>query len=254
MQRLIARLDVKNGIVIKGIHLEGQRRIGAPVELAANYYAQGVDEVLFMDSVASLYGRSNLFDTITEACKQVFVPITIGGGLRSVEDVELALAAGADKVAVNSALVRTPELATQIATLYGRQCLVASIEAKRVASGWEAYISNGREPTGRDVLDWVRELERRGAGEILLTSVDQEGTQRGFDIELCEAVEKAVRIPIVASGGAGKVRHLSQLDQTVHLQGIAIASLLHYGKATVAELKSALSDAHARKWVGACSQ
>lgn len=247
MQRLIARLDVKNGVVIKGIHLEGQRRIGDPVELACKYYAEAVDEILMMDSVASLYGRSNLFHTVSAACKTVFVPITMGGGVRAVEDVEQALAAGADKVAVNSALVRNPRLAEQIAAVYGSQCLVGSIEAKRKGQGWEAYISNGREPTGRDVVEWAKELEQRGAGELLVTSVDQEGTQRGFDLELCAAVEAAVRIPVVASGGAGKLEHLRQLDAYTQLQGVAIASLLHYEKASVAELKSVLPNTVSRR-------
>lgn len=242
MQRLIARLDIKNGIVIKGIHLEGQRRIGDPIELVHKYYAQTVDEILLMDSVASLYGRSNLFHMIAEACKTVFVPITMGGGIRAIEDVEQALAAGADKVAVNSALVNEPGLAEQIASIYGSQCLVGSIEAKRRSGGWEAYVSNGREPTGRDVVEWAKELEQRGAGELLVTSVDQEGTQRGFDIELCAAVEGAVRIPVMASGGAGKLEHLQQLAAQTQLQGVAIASLLHYNKATVAQLKSVLPD------------
>jgi cyclase len=242
MQRLIVRLDIKNGIVIKGIHLEGQRRIGDPIALAQKYYAQAVDEILLMDSVASLYGRSNLFHTISEACKTVFVPITMGGGIRAIEDVEHALAAGADKVAVNSALVSEPILAERIAAIYGSQCLVGSIEAKRHGYGWEAYVSNGREPTGLDVVEWAKELEQRGAGELLVTSVDQEGTQRGFDVELYAAVEAAVRIPVVASGGAGKLEHLQQLDARTQLQGVAIASLLHYDKATVAQLKSALPD------------
>lgn len=247
MQRLIARLDIKNGIVIKGIHLEGQRRIGDPIALAQKYYAQAVDEILLMDSVASLYGCSNLFHTISEACKTVFVPITMGGGIRSLEDVEQALAAGADKVAVNTALVKEPVLTERIASVYGNQCLVASIEAKRKSKGWEAYISNGREPTGRDVVAWAKALEQRGAGEILVTSVDQEGTQRGFDIELCAAVEAAVRIPVVASGGAGKLRHLQQLGAKTDLQGVAIASLLHYDKATVAELKASLPNTYDRQ-------
>lgn len=247
MQRLIARLDLKNGFVIKGIHLEGQRRIGDPIEIARRYYAQGADEILMMDSVASLYGRNNLFSTIIEACKTVFVPITMGGGIRSIEDVGQALAAGADKVAVNSALVREPVLAEHIASVYGSQCLVASIEAKRRENGWEAYISNGREPTGHNAVDWAKELEQRGAGELLVTSVDQEGTQRGFDIALYEAMERAVRIPVVASGGAGKLEHLRQLDERVKLQGVAIASLLHYNRAVVSDLKSVLPGTYARE-------
>jgi cyclase len=240
MQRLIARLDIKNGLVIKGIHLEGQRRIGYPVELARKYYSAAVDEILMMDSVASLYGRSNLFHTISEACKTIFVPIIMGGGIRTIVDVEQALAAGADKVAVNSALVSDPGLAERIASIYGSQCLVGSIEAKRRSGGWEAYVSNGREPTGRDVVEWARELEQRGAGELLVTSVDQEGTQRGFDVELCAAVEAAVNIPVVASGGAGKLEHLQHLHERTELQGVAIASLLHYNKVSVAQLKSVL--------------
>jgi len=240
MQRLIVRLDIKNGIVIKGIHLEGQRRIGDPIALVQKYYAQAVDEILLIDSVASLYGRSNLFHTISEACKTVFVPITMGGGIRSIDDVELALAAGADKVAVNTAVVKEPAFAERITSVYGSQCLVASIEAKRKGQSWEVYISNGREPTGRDVIEWAKELEQRGAGEILVTSLDQEGTQRGFDIELCAAVEAAVRIPVVASGGAGKLQHLQQLAARTDLQGVVIASLLHYDKATVPEIRSAL--------------
>ena len=242
MQRLIARLDIKNGVVIKGIHLEGQRRIGAPIDLALKYYDQAIDEILMMDSVASLYGRSNLFHLISEACKSVFVPITMGGGIRAIEDVEQALAAGADKVAVNTALIHDPQLAERISRIYGSQCLVASIEAKRRDGGWEAYFNNGREPTGRAVVEWARELEQRGVGELLVTSVDQEGTQRGFDIDLYAALENVVRIPIVASGGAGRLDDLRRLAARTQLQGVAIASLLHYNKATVSDLKSVLPD------------
>ncbi|MBD2548389.1 imidazole glycerol phosphate synthase subunit HisF [Microcystis elabens FACHB-917] len=243
MQRLIARLDIKNGVVIKGIHLEGQRRIGDPVELARKYYTQSADEILLMDSVASLYGRSNLFHMISKACKTVFVPITMGGGIRTMADVEEALDAGADKVAVNTALLNRPQFIHEISSVYGSQCLVASIEAKRMGSAWEAYFSNGREPTGRDVVSWARELEDRGAGELLVTSIDQEGTQRGFDFELCAAIEAAVRIPIVASGGAGKLEHLQQLTSKTTIQGIAVASMLHYNKATVDQLKSVFTAA-----------
>ena len=240
MQRLIARLDIKNGVVIKGIQLEGQRKIGDPIELARKYYVHGIDEIFLMDSVASLYGRSNLFHTISEACKTVFVPITMGGGIRSITDVEQALLAGADKVAVNSGLVNDPQLVEKIVSVYGGQCLVASIEAKRRKNSWEVYINNGREPTGLDVMQWVRELEERGVGEILVTSVDQEGTQRGFDYSLCKAVVEVVRLPVVASGGGGTLRHLQQLDSQVDMQGVALASILHYDKATVAQVKAVL--------------
>lgn len=241
MLRILARLDIKNGAVIKGIHLEGQRRIGDPIDIARDYYAQGIDEILFMDSVASLYGRSNLFDTIAEACRFVFVPITMGGGIREIADVERALASGADKVAVNTALVRNPELATSIANIYGSQCLVGSIEAKRTASGWEAYISNGREPTGRNVIDWALELEQRGVGELLVTSVDQEGTKRGFDVDLYEALASVTTVPVIASGGAGNPAHLISLDTAAQPQGIAVASVLHYRTNNVSDLKAVLS-------------
>jgi len=247
MQRLIARLDIKNELVIKGIHLEGQRRIGDPVTIANDYYAQGVDEILFMDSVASLYGRNNLFHTISEACRTVFIPITMGGGIRSVKDVEHALMSGADKVAVNTGLVKCPQLAEEICAIYGSQCLVGSIEAKRRPNGWEVFISNGREPTGLDVLAWARRLEQLGVGELLITSVDKEGTQRGFDVELCAAVEDAVRIPVIASGGAGSLNHLADVFKQTPLQGIAVASMLHYSKATVRELKSAIPHSVSRQ-------
>lgn len=240
MLRVIARLDIKNGAVIKGIQLEGQRRIGEPVDIALRYYRDGIDEILLMDSVASLYGRSNLFHTVSDACREVFVPITMGGGIRTLADVEEALAAGADKVAVNTGLIRRPEFVEEIARVYGSQCLIGSIEAKRTDRGWEAYISNGREPTGREVGAWARELQERGVGEILVTSVDREGTKRGFDVPLCALVENAVSVPVIASGGGGTLHHLRQLEATVELQGIAVASLLHYGLATVEQIKAQL--------------
>jgi cyclase len=249
MLRLIARLDIKNGVVIKGIHLDGQRRIGDPIELAKAYYRQGIDEILFMDSVASLYDRSNLFDTVVEACRAVFVPITMGGGVRSISDVEQALACGADKVAVNTALVRNPALVEQIARVYGSQCLVGSIEAKSTPGGWEAYISNGREPTGLDVIEWARELEQRGIGELLVTSVDREGTQRGFDLRLYEQLEQAISVPLIACGGAGNTKHLAELDQKVALQGMAVASVLHYAKASIKDMKAALPRTSKRREV-----
>ena len=173
MQRIIARLDIKNGHVIKGIHLEGQRKIGDPLEIAKKYYQNSVDEILIMDSVASLYDRNNIFDMISQACKSVFVPITMGGGIRSIDDVKAALNSGADKVAINSAIVNNPELVNEISNIYGSQILVASIEAKQKNDNWEVYINNGREPTGINVINWAKELERRGIGELLITSIDK---------------------------------------------------------------------------------
>ena len=239
MTRIIARLDIKNDSVIKGIHLEGQRRVGDPVELATRYYTQGADEILFMDSVASLYDRNNLFSTIERACESVFIPITMGGGIRSIGDVECALASGADKVAVNTALVRNKGLTEQIASIYGSQILVGSIEAKRGHTGWEAYISNGREPTGLNVIEWAIELEKRGVGELLVTSIDQEGTRKGFDLVLYKELIKATSVPIIASGGAGKLAHIRELISSSNPQGISIASLIHYSTHPIKEIKIA---------------
>ena len=235
--RVIARLDVKNEWVIKGIHLEGLRKVGNPVELAKAYYEGGVHEILFMDAVASLYDRNNLFHIIEKACENVFVPISIGGGLRSIEDVDKALSAGADKVAINTGAVRNIGLITEIANRFGSQCIIGSIEAKKQAGGnWEAYVDNGREPTGLDVLDWTRQLEDAGVGEILLTSVDKEGTKRGFDLDLIKAVNRATSRPVIFSGGYGEPKHLESLVQRETPSAAAFASALHYKLATPSEL------------------
>ncbi len=241
--RIIARLDVKNDHVIKGIHLEGLRKVGLPEELSCQYYDQGIDEILFMDAVASLYERNNLFHIIEKASEEVFVPITIGGGLRSLPDIEAALRSGADKVAINTQAIKTPGLIREAAHVYGSQCIVGSIEAKRRNNTWEAYIDNGREATGIDVLEWVTELEKLGAGEILLTSVDRDGTKKGLDTELADEVCKRVNIPVVLSGGVGKTRDLVKTCKTVPLDGVALASVLHYNKMTIEEAKSSLHKA-----------
>jgi imidazole glycerol-phosphate synthase subunit HisF len=242
--RLIARLDVKNEYVIKGIHLEGLRKLGNPNVMAKSYYDAGIDEIVVMDAVASLYDRNNLFWVIEEACKEVFVPLTIGGGLRTFEDVEKALLAGSDKVALNTAAVRRPEFVTELAKTYGSQCVVASIEAKRTGPAtWQAYIDNGRDPTGLDVVAWARRLEDLGAGEILLTSVDQEGTKKGFDVELCARVNAAVGIPVICSGGWGAPAHFEALTKRTRPSAVATASLLHYGISTVGEIKQTMRNA-----------
>lgn len=235
--RVIARLDVKNQFVIKGIHLEGLRKVGDPNQLAKSYYDAGIDEIIFIDCVASLYNRNNLYSVIQRASEEVFVPITIGGGLRSVEDVELALDAGADKVAINTAAVRNPKLIQEVAKRYGSQCVVASIQAKRVAGGWEAYVETGREKTGLSVLEWARQLQDLGAGEMLLTSVDQEGTKSGFDLDLVRAVNEAVSIPVIVSGGYGKPEHINEILKVTTPSGLCFASVLHYKTMTVAGLK-----------------
>ena len=238
MMRLIARIDVKNEWAIKGIHLEGLRKVGNPNDLALRYYQAGIDEIVFMDAVASLYDRNNLFDVIEKACKDVFVPIALGGGIRTLADVSKALNAGADKVIINTAAVRNIEIISQAAEKFGSQCIVGSIEAKRIGTSWEAYIDNGREVTGLPVEEWACELEEAGIGELLITSVDKEGTQRGFDVPLIEIVNNSVSCPVIVSGGYGQPKHLTELLERTTPSAIACASVLHYEKTTVHDLKS----------------
>lgn len=241
--RIIARLDIKGPNLIKGIHLEGLRVIGDPQERARRYYEQGADELVYMDIVASLYGRNNLHDIVRRAAHDIFVPLTVGGGLRSVTDVHDVLRAGADKVAINTAATQRPELITEVARKFGSQCMVLSIEAKRQGSHWEVYTDSGRERTGLDVVAWARRGVELGAGEILLTSVDQEGTRKGFDNELIRAVSQAVVVPVIASGGMGSVDHLAAAVTTGCADAIAIADILHYDRATVAQIKAGAAEA-----------
>lgn len=237
---MIARLDIKGPKLIKGIHLEGLRVMGDPKEFACRYYEQGIDEIVYMDVVASLYGRNSLHEIVRHTAHDVFVPLTVGGGVRSVEDVRELLRAGADKIAINTAAVKNPELIREIAHVFGSQCLVLSIEAKRQSrNSWEVYTDNGREKTGLDVIEWVRQGVELGAGEIMVTSVDQEGTRKGFDIELVRAVSDEVSIPVIASGGMGTVDHLVEVVNHGHADAVAIAGVLHYGHSTIPEIRSA---------------
>lgn len=238
--RLIARLDIKNEFVIKGIHLEGLRKVGAPNEMARDYYDQGIDEIVFMDAVASLYDRNSLFDIISAACNDVFVPIAVGGGLRTIDDVARALSVGADKVVINTGAVRDIGLVEAIAKRFGSQCLIGSIEAKRYEGSWRAYIENGREPTEHDAISWARTLQDAGVGEIMVTSVDQEGTRRGFDVDLVAEMNAAISRPLIVSGGYGEPQHFSQLAERTRVSAIACASVLHYGQARVPDLRAAM--------------
>ncbi|WP_343517848.1 imidazole glycerol phosphate synthase cyclase subunit [Sphingomonas sp.] len=244
--RLIARLDVKGPNLIKGIHLEGLRVIGDPQEYARRYYEQGADELIYIDIVASLYGRNSLGDIVARAARDVFVPLTVGGGLRSIDDVRAMLRAGADKVAINTAAIRRPELITEIAQRFGSQCMVLGIEAKRSGAGkWEAFTDNGREFTGVDVVEWCRRGYELGAGEILLTSVDQEGTRKGFDTALIEAVTKVVPIPVIASGGMGSTQHM--VEAVEHgADAVAMADILHYNRMSLPAIRAAAIDAGLR--------
>jgi cyclase len=227
--RLIPRLDIKSTNLVKGIHLEGLRVLGRPADFALAYYLEGADELLFVDIVASLYQRNQLLPLILETAKQMYIPLTVAGGLRSLDDIRSVLRAGADKAALNTAAIRQPELISEAALAFGSSTVVVSIEAKKRPDGsYEAYTDCGRERTGREVAAWAREAESRGAGEILITSVDREGTGSGFDLELTELVTSAVSLPVVASGGAGRKEDVVALASASDVSGIAIASLLHY--------------------------
>lgn len=238
--RLIARLDIKGPNLIKGVHLEGLRVIGSPNEYAKRYYTQGADELIYIDCVASLYGRNSLGDILQDTAQDVFVPITVGGGIRSVDDATHLLRCGADKVAVNTAAVANPELISEIARRFGSQCMVLSIEAKWIGPGrWEAFTDNGREDTGLDVIEWVRRGVALGAGEVLLTSVDKEGTRKGFDIELIQTVTSAVTVPVIASGGMGKPEHLVDVVRAASVDAVAMADILHYNRSSISEIRAA---------------
>jgi len=237
--RLLARLDIKAPNLIKTINLEGVRVVGNPGEFARRYYEQGADEILYVDAVASLYGRNNIVDIVERTAANVFIPITVGGGIRSVDDVRMMLRSGADKVAINTAATYRPDLISEVARVFGSQCMVLSIQAKQIsASKWEAYRDGGREHTGLDVIDWARRGQALGAGEILLTSIDREGTRRGFDLELVEAVTAAVDIPVIASGGMGDISHLLDVVHVGHADAVAMAHVLHYGEMTLADIRA----------------
>ena len=239
--RVISRLDIKAPNLIKGVRLEGLRVMGDPQTFACQYYAQGIDEILYMDVVASLYERSSLHDVIRHAVERVFIPITVGGGIRSLRDATEILSLGADKIAINTAAVKQPELIAEIARQAGSQAVVLSVECKREQQGWQVYTDNGREKTGRDVLDWVSQAQELGVGEVLLTSVDREGTRKGYDLELLQAVSDRVKLPIIASGGFGELKHASEASAIQNVTAVAVADALHYNRFTVNQIKQQLS-------------
>ena len=241
--RLISRLDIKGSYLIKGIHLEGLKKVGNPNEFAKKYYKDGIDEILYMDIVASLYGRNNLQEIIKETVKDVYVPITVGGGIKSVDDAREILKCGAEKVAINTAATKNPELIKQISKRFGSQSIVISIEAKKIGENkWEVYTENGREKTGLDVLEWAEKVDKLNAGEILLTSIDQEGTLKGFDYDLIKTVSENVSIPVIASGGMGNIEHATSVIKDSKADAIAIANVLHYGKISISMLRNKLID------------
>ena len=228
--RIIARLDIKGPNLVKGIHLEGLRVLGKPEDFALWYYENGADELMYIDVVASLYERNSLNDIITKTAKKAFVPLTVGGGLRNVEDIKEVLRAGADKVSLNTAAIRNPMLIKEASRKFGSSTIVVTIEAIKHPDGqYYAYIDNGREFTGVEVVSWAQKVEELGAGEIVITSVDREGTGKGFDIELMKQIASVLSIPVIAHGGAGKVEDIKNVFQEGKADAVAIASILHYG-------------------------
>jgi cyclase len=239
-RRLIVCLDVDRGRVVKGTQFVGLRDVGDPVELATRYEAEGADEIVFLDITATHEARGTTLELARRTAERLFIPLTIGGGIDSVEAMSAALRAGADKVGVNSAAVKRPELITEGAERFGAQCIVASIDAKREGEGWRVYVAGGRRPTGLDAVEWAAECARRGAGEILLTSIDRDGARDGYDLELTRAVAAAVSVPVIASGGAGNAAHVRDAIVEGGADAALVAGILHDGTSTVAQLKAAM--------------
>lgn len=242
--RIIPRLDIKAPNLVKGIRLEGLRVIGDPADHAQRYFEQGADELMYQDIVASLYGRNSLTELVRKTAERIFIPLTVGGGIRSVADIQNLLRAGADKVCLNTAAVARPALISEAASTFGSQCIVIAIETIRQTNGsWEAFTDNGREHTGLDAYDWARRAVDLGAGELLLTSVDREGTKKGFDVEFIKRLATTVGVPVVAHGGAGSAAQVAEVAN-LGVDGVAIASLLHYKLSTISDLKRELTNAH----------
>jgi cyclase len=239
-KRIIACLDVRDGVVVKGINFEGLRRAGDPAELAERYNREGIDELVILDVTATIEGRRALAETIRAVSSRLFIPLAVGGGIRTETDAAAAIDAGADKVSLNSAPLNDPPLLTRLASRYGSQAVVVAVDAKRSEAGFDVYARSGRTPTGRDAVEWAREAESRGAGEILLTSIDRDGTRSGFDCELTSAVSSAVSIPVIASGGAGTFEHFYEAFTEGRADAALAASVFHYSEHAVSELKAFL--------------
>lgn len=242
--RVIPCLDVKDGRVVKGVNFVDLKDAGDPVEIAYAYGLAGADEVVFLDITASSDGRDTVVNMVREVARKLFIPFTVGGGIRSVEDFKMLLREGADKIAINSAAIKRPELISEASEKFGSQCVVLAIDAKRRrdGSGWTTYLNGGRVDTGLDVIEWACKGERLGAGEILLTSMDSDGTKSGFDVELTRAVSDAVGIPVIASGGAGELAHFSDAVTLGHADAVLAASLFHFGELEIKDVKEHLKN------------
>lgn len=243
-KRIIPCLDVKDGTVVKGVNFVGLRELGDPVEYARKYYEAGADELVFLDITATHERRKTIRELVQDVAREIFIPFTVGGGIRTIEDIRTILLAGADKVSLNSAAVNDPDLIRQGAEMFGNQCIVLAVDARMRPDhfGWNVVINGGRIDTGRDVLEWVREGVRLGAGEILLTSMDADGTKQGFDLPLCKAVRKAVNVPIIASGGCGSLEHFYEVFEQDAADAALAASLFHYDELTVGDVKQYLEE------------
>ncbi|MCM8785113.1 MAG: imidazole glycerol phosphate synthase subunit HisF [Candidatus Omnitrophica bacterium] len=241
--RIIPCLDVKDGKVVKGIHFEDIRVAGDPVENASFYYKEGADEIVFLDISATIEGRKTMVDIVKKVADVIFIPFTVGGGISSIDDIEKLLSNGADKVSINTAAVKNPNLIEQSAKKFGSQSIVVAIDAKRVGDNkWEVFIESGKTPTRLDVVEWAKRVVDLGAGEILLTSIDRDGTQEGYDVELTKTVSENVNIPIIASGGAGKLEHLYEVIVNGKASAVLIASLLHFRILTIPQIKKYLKE------------
>lgn len=244
-KRILPCLDVKAGRVVKGVNFVNLRDAGNPVELAKVYNEAGADELVFLDITATHEDRDIIFDVVYRTAEEVFIPLTVGGGIQSLETIRKLLRAGADKVSINSSAVRNPDFVNQASARFGRQCIVIAIDARRRTDpenpGWDVYIRGGRENTGIDAIAWVKEMEQRGAGEFLVTSMDADGTQAGYDLELTRTIADQVEIPVVASGGAGTCDHIREALTEGKAEAALLASLLHYGQLTVSEIKAHLA-------------
>jgi imidazole glycerol-phosphate synthase subunit HisF len=245
-KRILPCLDVKAGRVVKGVNFVDLRDAGDPVELAQVYNQAGADELVFLDITATHEDRSIIFDVVSRTAEQVFIPLTVGGGIQSLEDIKNLLRAGADKISINSSAVRNPGLIDQASEQYGAQCIVVAIDARRRQDasnpGWDVFVRGGRENTGKDAVAWAQEVAQRGAGELLVTSMDADGTQAGYDLELTRAIAEQVNIPVIASGGAGTCAHIHAALTEGQAEAALLASLLHYGQLSVAEIKTFLTE------------